>query len=170
MSEAAKFRTLDAISYVTGRIIDIGCGHDKITPDAIGWDGREMPGVDIVSDDPYKIKTFQTWLDFDTVFSSHFLEHLANPYAALMEWRELLKPGGHLVLYLPDGDHYDNKENKEHMQDMRYADFVFWFSRAFCGEGKDFKGNDMPKLFDLVTVGTDYGDNRYSFYVVAKRV
>jgi hypothetical protein len=98
------------------------------------------------------------------------LEHIAADYAALKDWSLLLREGGHLVLYLPDGDHYDNKENLEHMRDVKYEQFLFWFKRAFCGEGNDFRGNHVPKIFELVDSYTDYGENRYSFVVIAKKV
>ena len=42
---------------------------------------------------------------YDFVLSSHCLEHLANPLAALREWRRVTKDGGHLVLILPDPEH-----------------------------------------------------------------
>ena len=41
---------------------------------------------------------------FDFVFSSHCLEHLADPVAALEHWRSRLRPGGVLFLYLPHPD------------------------------------------------------------------
>jgi SAM-dependent methyltransferase len=42
---------------------------------------------------------------YDTVLSSHCLEHVANPLAALREWRRVVRPGGHLLLALPDPRH-----------------------------------------------------------------
>ena len=39
---------------------------------------------------------------YDTLISSHCLEHLANPLAALREWHRVVRPGGHLLLALPD--------------------------------------------------------------------
>jgi SAM-dependent methyltransferase len=39
---------------------------------------------------------------YDFVLSAHCLEHVANPLAALLEWRRVVRPGGHLVLVLPD--------------------------------------------------------------------
>jgi len=39
---------------------------------------------------------------YDFVVSSHCLEHVANPLRALHEWRRVTRPGGHLVLVLPD--------------------------------------------------------------------
>lgn len=39
---------------------------------------------------------------YDMLLSSHCLEHTANPLAALREWCRVVRPGGHLVLLLPD--------------------------------------------------------------------
>ncbi len=39
---------------------------------------------------------------YDFVLSSHCLEHVANPLAALHEWRRIVRPGGFLILVLPD--------------------------------------------------------------------
>ncbi len=39
---------------------------------------------------------------YGVVLSSHTLEHIANPLQALQEWARILKPGGHLLLVLPD--------------------------------------------------------------------
>ncbi len=39
---------------------------------------------------------------YDFVFSSHCLEHIANPIKALKEWLRIIKTGGHVVLILPE--------------------------------------------------------------------
>lgn len=39
---------------------------------------------------------------YDFILSSHCLEHVANPLAALAEWRRVVRPGGALILLLPD--------------------------------------------------------------------
>ena len=169
-SEAAKVRDLPQVmKYITGKVLDIGCGPDKILSTAVGVDGRDLHGVDVITDNPYHLAN-RTGVNFDTVFSSHFLEHLANDYEALTEWISLLKIGGHLVLYLPCGTKYNNRENEEHMRDIKYDDFMFWFKRCFCGEGKDFRGNNLPKMVELIDHATDYGEDRYSFYIICRRV
>jgi SAM-dependent methyltransferase len=38
----------------------------------------------------------------DYLCSSHVMEHLPNPIAALCEWHRVLRPGGYLYLVLPD--------------------------------------------------------------------
>lgn len=39
---------------------------------------------------------------YDFLLSSNCLEHVANPIKALMEWRRILKPGGVMLLVLPN--------------------------------------------------------------------
>jgi SAM-dependent methyltransferase len=38
---------------------------------------------------------------YDFVLASHVLEHIANPFKAIMEWLRILRPGGLLLLILP---------------------------------------------------------------------
>ena len=42
---------------------------------------------------------------YDFLLSCHSLEHVANPLKAFSEWQRVLKPGGLLVLVLPDKRH-----------------------------------------------------------------
>lgn len=47
---------------------------------------------------------------YDFILSSHMLEHSANPIRVLGEWRRLLKPGGCLLLILPEAKNtYDRR-------------------------------------------------------------
>jgi len=175
-SESAKVRDMpNVMKFVTGRIADVGCGGDKITPDAIGFDGRKIDGVDSIQ---HGLKHLW-YIDsegnknhgvFETIFSSHFLEHVPDPYDYIMQWYEHIWPGGHLVLYLPQKDAYNSKENPEHLFNWSYEDFIFWFTRSFCGEGKDYRGEHLPRYFDLIESGLDIGPDRYSFYIVARKV
>lgn len=44
---------------------------------------------------------------FDFVYSSHCLEHLNDPREGLANWFRILKPGGYLVVTVPDEDLYE---------------------------------------------------------------
>ncbi|NKB57154.1 MAG: methyltransferase domain-containing protein [Alphaproteobacteria bacterium] len=44
---------------------------------------------------------------YDFVHSSHCLEHLHDPEEGLRNWFRILKPGGHLVVTVPDEDLYE---------------------------------------------------------------
>lgn len=81
-----------------GKGIDIGCGPDPVTPDARPFDLEHGDANHITR-----------YLDeqFDYVFSSHCLEHMHDPPAALQEWWKLVRPGGHLIFIVPDEDLYE---------------------------------------------------------------
>jgi SAM-dependent methyltransferase len=55
------------------------------------------------------------------LLSSHCLEHVANPFRALQEWRRVTRPGGYLFLILPDPvrtfDHRRPVTTIEHLRD-----------------------------------------------------
>jgi SAM-dependent methyltransferase len=84
--------------YLIGCGIDIGCGNDPVTPACVHWDlaqgdAQELPGVAVNS--------------FDWVYSSHCLEHLRDPFAAVARWWQVLKPGGWMLVVVPDEDLYE---------------------------------------------------------------
>lgn len=60
---------------------------------------------------------------YDVALSSHCLEHLANPLAALDEWRRVTKPNGCLLVIVPDSirtfDHHRPVTTLQHLRDDR---------------------------------------------------
>lgn len=81
-----------AAHFCTGRGLDVGCSRWPLPGAqgvdlATGGDAMELPG--------------ELW---DYIFSSHCLEHLVNPVAAIEHWRSKLREGGVLFLYLPHPD------------------------------------------------------------------
>lgn len=172
MVESSKIR--DRIQqYLSGSVMDIGCGDETIIPGAYGVDGRSFPCVQHLTNDLYNLPGQLPNLvnTFDCVFSSHTLEHLPDAYRCVSEWSQFAKSGGYFILYLPEGGAYDNYSNPEHFHDTRHDQFLFWFKRAFCGEALTFTGLPYsPAKFILSETGLDLGDNRYSFYLVAKKL
>ena len=55
--------------------------------------------------------------EYDYIVSSHCLEHLINPVAALEHWKTRLKPGAPLLLYLPHPDqkYWRPQFNRKHL-------------------------------------------------------
>lgn len=87
--------------WMSGHGIDIGAGSDVLSPcpelpkitkvdywDLPQGDAQTMTGV---PDDKY-----------DFVHSSHCLEHVRNPAAALSNWLRITKPGGFIIVTVPD--------------------------------------------------------------------
>jgi SAM-dependent methyltransferase len=49
---------------------------------------------------------------YDFVFSSHSLEHIANPLKAINEWLRIVKNGGHIIIIVPEKSVcFDHKRN-----------------------------------------------------------
>jgi ADP-heptose:LPS heptosyltransferase/predicted SAM-dependent methyltransferase len=95
---------------MNGRVLDLGCGPEKVFPIAIGVDNKidaKLFGIECKPDIP--VETCERMDIFanesaDTIFSSHLLEHIADYKAALKEWWRIVKVGGHLILYLPNNE------------------------------------------------------------------
>jgi SAM-dependent methyltransferase len=93
--------------YLGGaNVLDIGYrgnspDNQPIVPHAIGvdlgypgYDGKTLPFEDMTQ---------------DAVHSSHCLEHIPDPIAALAEWFRVLRHGGYLVLTVPHQQLYERK-------------------------------------------------------------
>ena len=100
-NEASKTAALwgeEVRSLLKGRGLDIGAGADPVVPG--------VQTFDQANGDANRIDDFIKD-EFDFVFSSHCLEHMHNPWLALGKWWKLVKPGGHLIVFVPDEDLYE---------------------------------------------------------------
>ncbi len=73
---------------------------------------------------------------FDFVHSSHCLEHLHDPAEALRHWLRVLRPGGHMVVLVPDEDLYEqdcfpSTFNQDHKCSFTMWKHASWSSRSF---------------------------------------
>lgn len=84
--------------------IELGCGNNKRHIDAIGIDALKYPCVDIVGDVLDVLKEFPD-NSVDSVFSSHFFEHIADIEKLLDEVARILKKNGELGIIVP---HFSN--------------------------------------------------------------
>jgi len=103
MNEATKTNRIRGeefkLRYLSGRVIDIGCGKDLVVPGAIPFD---LPQGDA----QWVLDDFEPE-SFDCVHSCHCLEHMKDVKIALCNWWGLVKPGGYLVIVVPDEDLYE---------------------------------------------------------------
>ena len=131
--ESGKVR-FDVLPYCANGGLDIGCGPSKVWPTMVGIDSgvdTQLFGIqmkpDMLVKDAAKLSMFADD-HMPCVFSSHLLEHIADYQGALREWWRIVKPGGHLVLYLPHKDLYPNigqpGSNPDHKHDFVNDDIV----------------------------------------------
>lgn len=111
------------LPYLQGKILDIGAGVDPITADALVFDKLEG--------DAQVINRYFPSESFDTVFSSHCLEHMLNPREAIQSWYSLVKPGGYLITIVPDEDlyeqgHFPSIFNSDHKATFTLAKSHSW--------------------------------------------
>lgn len=110
-SETSKYRH-DLLHFCNGNGLDIGFGGDPIRPSAITIDSSKGT-MAYCGDHPLNLDgdaRHLYWFAndvFDYVYSSHCLEDMEDTEAVLIEWLRVLKPGGKLVLLLPDQKRYE---------------------------------------------------------------
>jgi SAM-dependent methyltransferase len=149
-SKAAKRRFHDGAfhtRYFVGEGIDIGGKPDPLgqylsifprlirvqTWDLEQGDAQFMRGV---PDD-----------HFDFVHSSHCLEHMHDARAALGSWARIVKPGGYLIVTVPDEDlyehgHWPSRYNPDHL-----------WSFTICK-----RSSTMPRSINVVDLVREFGD------------
>jgi SAM-dependent methyltransferase len=124
-----------ATRWFVGDGIDIGAGEDPLANygelfpairscrawDVQDGDAQTLPGLADES--------------FDFVHSSHCLEHMRDPREALDHWIRVLRPGGHLVVIVPDEDLYEqgvfpSTFNTDHKWTFTIAKFASWSAKS----------------------------------------
>ena len=120
--------------YLSGKVIDIGAGQDLVIPTAERFD--------IEDGDANYITQFRKTESYDTVHSSHCLEHMFNPVTALNEWWSLVKPGGYLILVVPDEDLYEQGKWPPTFNLDHKNSFTIYKEESWC--------QNSINVFDLV--------------------
>lgn len=154
--------------FCQGNGLDLGFGGDPITRSAItldlkprhAWVGEAPQNI---AGDATDLKWFRdSTLDF--IYSSHLLEDFPpeDTVKILTEWLRVIKPGGNLVLLLPDEPKYHQRcidENLPYNKGHKNHDLTLeWF-----------KQNIVPK-FPHVEVVFEYPESgAYSFEIVLKK-
>jgi len=159
-----------------GRGLDIGCGPFKLFSASTGVDVGEYDGV--INQRVLDFLQQQPDASFDWVFSSHYLEHEPQVDWVLVECSRVLRPGGSLLVYLPDKGVYlnaagddPNGEHVNHWTAGEFVDLILRFTelsivavenRNTTPPGHAFTGNGL-------TEHPDTGRWEYSFFVQARK-
>lgn len=95
------------IKYFVGHGIDVGGGNDSLEKY-----NYLFPNIKSVRNYDRPDGDAQTMSDvkddvFDFLHSSHCLEHLDSPVKGFNNWLRIVKPGGYLIITVPDEDLYE---------------------------------------------------------------
>lgn len=157
--------------FCHGNGLDIGFGGSPIKPSAICIDRPE--GAAGRRQDPSPAPTHLVgpadnlyWFKdnvLDYVYSSHVLEDFLDTEGVLREWLRVLKPGGNLVLFLPDQQVYVRETPKQHWnQDHKHAGFgLVWLKEILLKMGVPASAV-IHEMFPVP-------GNAYSFDIVIKK-
>ena len=85
-------------------LLDLGCGPSKRLPDHIGVDTISYACVDLVGD-VFDVLFLLPDESVDGIYTSHFLEHIADLPKLLGEIERVLKPGALIKVVVP---HFSN--------------------------------------------------------------
>jgi len=109
-SKAARRRYFDGSfhsTYFVGQGIDVGSGDDPLESYVQMFPAIESVRAWDVIDGDAQLMTEIDDESLDFVHSSHCLEHMRDPREALQNWLRILRPGGNLIITVPDEDLYE---------------------------------------------------------------
>ncbi len=146
-SLAVRRRLAHGEAWFKGNGIDVGGGHDSLDQYALVFGFTSCRNWDMPDGDAQYLAGVPDG-SYDFLHSSHCLEHMVDPMIALSNWVRVVRPGGYVVLAIPDEEMY------EHLHwPSRYNTDHKWSFTIYNGVPR------LPKsinVFDLlVTVSKD---------------
>ncbi len=153
-----------ATRYFVGAGLDVGGGRDSLALyreffplisslfvyDACHGDAQALANI---ADD-----------SFDFLYSSHCLEHLRDPQIALRNWLRVVKPGGYLVIQVPDEDLYEqgnwpSRFNSDHKLTFTIGKSTSWSPVSFnvLDLVRELLVDVEPLSISLIDQGYRYG-------------
>jgi SAM-dependent methyltransferase len=123
-----------------GKVLDVGCSTGRYLEklQRYGWDVYGVESNPIIADYARQKRGLNIHAGtleaaefpaqfFDAIVFSHVLEHLHDPLAELQEVRRILKPGGQLVIALPNWGSLGRKLFKEHWMALEIPRHLYHF-------------------------------------------
>lgn len=164
ISETSKCRESLA-PFCIGNGLDIGYGGDPILPKSICLD---LPNAyanyknypQHLHGDAQNLLWFRDNV-LDYVYSSHVLEDFRDTEEVLSEWLRVVKPGGVLVLFLPDEQTY-----REYCKSLGKPPNVHHIHEDFS---LDYMKRILNELNDVEIIHEKFPSNIYSFELVIKK-
>ena len=124
-----------ATRYFVGNGIDIGAGPDPFEQYAEQFPLMESCRAWDLKDGDAQLLAGVPDNALDFAHSSHCLEHMRDPREALKNWLRVVRPGGHLVVLVPDEDLYEqgvfpSTFNPDHMWTFTMHKAKSWSAKS----------------------------------------
>lgn len=152
------------LQFCKGKGLDPGAGGRTITDDVACLD-LKAPGLDHASADnlPFPDESF------DYVFTCHLIEHMPDTHAAIMEWLRVVRPGGHVVMIVPNTLYTkgQNTDATPHYYEWSPREFIEHIAQARCA-GLWITANGM-RVGNSEIVHAGDAAPRWSFGVVLRK-
>jgi ubiquinone/menaquinone biosynthesis C-methylase UbiE len=128
---------LDKVKILDGSLpsplkLELGCGPEKRSHDAIGIDAIDYPAVDIVGD-AYEVLESLPEACVDYISSEHFFEHLEDVPRMLRSIARVMKAGGIVRIVTP---HFSNPF---FYSDPTHRQFFGLYTFAYYGTESPFR-------------------------------
>jgi len=146
MRETSKCHLLRAArgdfeNYLNGDILDVGCGPDPLKPPQ----GVVRPW-DLTDGDASYLQTIPD-RSFDSLYSSHCLEHLPDLKIALANWVRVVKDGGWIYITIPDYTLYEKERWPSRFNSDHKCSFSISKTRDEVGRDSHFNiKNDLDPI------------------------
>jgi SAM-dependent methyltransferase len=170
-SVTRRIKKLESFTRSKGRMLDVGCaaGFSLIAAQRRGWkaegiefssfcvDYAHSRGLAVHHGTLYDFPGEKTSLDAITMWD--YLEHSPNPLNDLIICHSLLKPGGVVMLSIPNVDSWSYRLLKQNWIGFKNIDHLYFFSRnslaklasvaGFTLESSFYHGRDVALSFFL---------------------
>ena len=133
-------------------VLDIGCGKQKIEPDAVGIDMSPDSAADTVWDldqYPWPLESGR----FSRIHMSHVIEHLNDPMRAMAEVHRVACDNADVMVVTPHFSSHNSYVDPTHKRHLAAASFEYFTGRDFA----TFGGSSYR--FDIVQVKLTFGGN-----------
>lgn len=167
-TDLRRARMVRRVTPSKGRVLEVGSGRGSFGA-TIARD-FEYVGIDLSSDAVREarasgLEVYRSGVEsfvnlgaaFDTVASFHVFEHLPDPHDALAKIKELLKPGGSLVLVTPDTESLLCLVSGDRWVSYKFPEHLILYSRSALVELLEHSG------FEITSIGSDFEYCDHSF-------
>ncbi|MCS6862473.1 MAG: methyltransferase domain-containing protein [Abditibacteriales bacterium] len=125
------------------RFLEVGCafGHQLFCAQQKGWEVvgvelsapaanwvRQELGLEVHNGTIESAARVLPPESFDIVLMSHVLEHVLHPTAVLQAAASLIKPGGVIAIYVPNGDSFPARHDFDHWEWTSFPEHLYYFS------------------------------------------